>query len=107
MDGPAGLAGRCLQQYVAGLAFLAFDRQKYAGAVEKGMSLVDVRAPHGQVPRIDDVLYDQRALARFAAPTVVAGLGDADREFAAMRVHRFDLTGEISNKIAAWNPRRK
>src|SRR5690606_13831279 len=87
--------------------FLAPDGQEDAGAVEESMGFVDMRTAHREIPGIHHVLDGEGSGARFAAPGMVVGLGDPHRITAAAGLERFDLAGEISNKIAAGNPRRK
>ena len=70
------------------------------------MRFIDVRASDGKVPSVNHILDRQRSLARIAAPAVIARFGDAYRLTRTLSGYGFDLSGEISNKIAAGYPRR-
>src|SRR5690606_8024709 len=96
-----------LQQQRAGEVCLAMHRRKDARAGEERMCFIDVGTAHGKVPGVDHVLHHQRPLAWSATPGMVAGLADFHRTALALGADGFDLTGEISNKIASGNPGRK
>src|SRR5690606_33247916 len=107
VDRPVGGLLWGLQQKMAGEVFLAMHRQKDARAIEERMCFIDVGTAHGKVPGVDHVLHHQRPLAWSATPGMVAGLADFHRTALALGADGFDLTGEISNKIASGNPGRK
>src|SRR5690606_1602886 len=63
VDLPVAGVSRRMQMKQAARGFEASGTQKHAGAVEKSMGFVEVRATYGKIPRVDDVFDMKRTLA--------------------------------------------
>ncbi|CFW01053.1 Uncharacterised protein [Bordetella pertussis] len=105
VDLPAFDAARRRQVENAGRVFLPVHAQENAGAVEKAVAFVQVRAAHREIPRIHRIVDLQRAAARRHLPGVVVDLVHRHRPAAGARGQRLDLAGEIAYQVAAGNPR--
>ncbi|MNV90300.1 hypothetical protein D3C71_1846740 [compost metagenome] len=81
--------------------------QKHAGAVEKAVGFVQVRATHRQVPGVHHVLHPQRAVGGGDLPGVVVDLVDNHAARARVGRYGFDLAREVADQVAARNPGRQ
>src|SRR5690606_15594664 len=77
-----------------------------ARAVEVRAPMIEVRAAHRLVERVDLDRHAQLALRAAKPPRRVVGLLGGERPPLTLAADRDDMTGELAKQIAARNPRR-
>ena len=89
--------------------FLPDDAQKETGAIEEAVRLVEVRAPHRQVPGVDfgDHLQNNRRRHWRRLPGVLVEFFQADGFAIGLGADRHDMASKIANHVTAGNPRRQ
>ena len=104
-----GLACRWLDVDQAGEFFLPKNAQEYAGAVKKGMGLVEVRAANRKVPRID-LTGDGNRLAMLqpcSLPGVFVQFCQAYRPATRHGADGDNVPRKVAYQVAAGNPGRE
>ena len=101
--------GRCHQFDQAGAALVAMRAQKHTGAIEEGMTVIEVRGPHRQVPRVDFAFDLERRSGspRCAAPAMLVELFHGQPSAAAAGFERHDVARKVADHVTARNPCRQ
>src|SRR5690606_33723694 len=109
VDAPRRIAtaARPYEFHLAALRFLADDAQKNRRAVEEAVRGVQMRAAHGQIPRVDFHGDGQHAVARRRLPGVVVEFDQRHFAPAGACADTHHMQREIAHEIAAGNPHRQ